>query len=286
VLDTAGALRKVVVFEEPKAVTTTKIKKIANGGYALTAGDSLGILADSNGKTFVRVPMDYNKYWCTNNDYSGYTASYGFTYNNLWPLEDGGLLYMIPRSKNLDMCAGIYTFTRFDLLVKIDGNTGKILWKLSIEIPSPYRYGDTVENIIVQAITTSPNGDLYIGGWATIGPSPYNYYPSFIFKISNVGHIYDPIPQASPTATKPQWQERKTRLSIFPSPAKRGESFTYSLPADKAGGVLEIFSADGRKVYSQTISQSSGSVSVPAHLQAGLYLVRASGLDAKWVVEN
>jgi hypothetical protein len=134
----------------------------------------------------------------------------------------------------------------------------------------------------IQTLTTSANGDLYIGGMAFTNPG---YQPAFIYKINNVGHIYDPIPQASPMATQPQWQERKARLSIFPNPAKRGEAFSYSLPADKAGGMLEIYSADGRKVYSETITRTSGSVSIPAHLHAGLYLVRACGLEAKWVIE-
>jgi hypothetical protein len=197
-------------------------------------------------------------------------------------LEDGGVLYIIPSFAHNDnlFLAPSDTVTARDSLVKADGNSGRILWKICIS-NSKGSWG--VSNPYVLNMTTSPNGDLFIGGTAVVAGTSY---PAFIYKIRNVGHIYDPIPQASPTATQPQWQERKARLAIYPNPAKRGEAFSYSLPAEKAGGLLEIFGADGRRVYSQALAQSSGSVSIPAHVRAGLYLVRAGGLEAKWVVEN
>jgi len=200
-------------------------------------------------------------------------------YNELWPLEDGGVLYILPAFVHHPDMYDVTTIADRDSLVKVDGITGKILWKVCL---TPSNAPDLNLNPWVHTMTTSPNGDLYIGGMVF---NTCLYQPAFIYKVSDVGHIYDPIPQASPTATKPQWQERKVRLAIYPNPAKRGEAFSYSLPADRVGGLLEIFSADGRKVYSQTITQSSGSVSIPAHLNAGVYLVRAGGLEAKWIIE-
>jgi hypothetical protein len=201
-------------------------------------------------------------------------------------LEEGGVVYVLPALRHTQILSGVPYYglcdNAKDSLIKIDENTGKVIWKVLLDPKIDLGYGQFCTSPWVRSVTTSPNGDLYISGMALF---PWGDARSFIYKISNVGHIYDPIPQASPTATQPQWQEQKARLSIFPNPTKRGEAFSYSLPADKAGGMLEVFSADGRRVYSQAISQSSGSVSMPAHLNSGLYLVRACGLEAKWIIE-
>jgi hypothetical protein len=283
-IDTAGNLRKVVEFSIPYHLTYTtnfpKARRIENGGFALSTNDSIGSITDSNGHEIKRIINNIYDVWFSGNNI-------GYAYNDLWPLEDGGVVYVIPALAHKGY--SLYTdipksdiISPRDSLVKIDGVTGSVLWKISISLSGVS--GSRISNPSALTVTTSPDGNFYIGG-TTNYPSSLLGNPQFIYKISNVGHIYDPIPQASPTATQPQLQERKARLSIYPNPAKRGEAFSYSIPADKVGGVLEIFSADGSKVYSQTISQSSGSVSMPSHLNAGLYLVRACGLEAKWIIE-
>jgi hypothetical protein len=132
VIDTSGNLRKVVNFnvilDNFGSGQLPKAKKLANGGYAFFGGDTIGILTDSNGMETLRIIRNYKpvSYWQTVTGFHGVSDN---VLNELWPLQEGGVLRIIPWFLH----SGGGSSAVGDSLAKIDENTGKVLWKVFFE---------------------------------------------------------------------------------------------------------------------------------------------------------
>ena len=97
VIDTAGTLKKIISFDSDSLAAgyqsylfyrfPAKARKLSNGGYALSAGKIIGILTDSTGKETHQVIRKYKEWWAVNR-FDELSAKF----NELWPLDDGGVL--------------------------------------------------------------------------------------------------------------------------------------------------------------------------------------------------
>ena len=158
-----------------------------------------------------------------------------------------------------------------DTLYKVKGYTGKVIWKAATTI-----LGDPKCEPYTFAYTAA--GDVFIGGDCDRFQSAEK--DSWICKVDNLGHIYDPSP------VKPNlWVPRNPGLVVAPNPCKAGSEVHYSLASNpKRSFKIEVISSDGRLVFSQTGQEQEGEIKLPLNLPEGLYLVRARGYAARLVV--
>ena len=66
-------------------------------------------------------------------------------------------------------------------------------------------------------------------------------------------------------------------VAVYPNPAIAGQKLFVELPADRASGRVEIYSAEGLLVDEASLSTTTGpigSISLPTELASGIYLLR------------
>lgn len=77
-------------------------------------------------------------------------------------------------------------------------------------------------------------------------------------------------------------QVKLGEVSLFPNPVREGA--TVSIDASEAGtGVLNIYSATGALVWTQTIAENTSVLQVPIHFDKGIYLVQVESKSTRLV---